>query len=74
MLVDIHIRRSDGSAGRLFDTIDRQPKLRRDGPWVEFDSEWFHVLTGVRAMILVTEERLKKIKRFRPIPARRVAE
>lgn len=60
MLIDVHERRPDGSPGHLFTTVEREPeyrkRTRRD--WVQFDNEWFPVLTGVRPFICVPPERL----------------
>lgn len=62
MLVDIHIRNADGSPGRLFDTVLREPIERKTGLWIVFDREMYKVLTGVRAMIVVPEYRVQHLK------------
>jgi hypothetical protein len=64
MLIDIHVRNADGSPGRLYDTVDREPnRNHRNAIWATYAGEEWPVLTGVRAFIVVPQEKLDQIKR-----------
>lgn len=58
---DIHERRPDGGVGRLLDTIDRVPDIRKTDSFVEFDGEMHKVMTGIRNFIIVTQERWARV-------------
>jgi hypothetical protein len=63
MLVDVHLRKEDGTPGKLFDTIDREPsRNHRNAIWITFDGEDWPVLTGVRPFIVIPEHRLTGIR------------
>ena len=59
--IDIHERRPDGAVGKLLDTIDRVPEIRKAGQFVEFDGEMHKVMTGIRNFIIVTTERWARV-------------
>ena len=58
---DIHERREDGAVGKLLDTIDRVPDIRKTDSFVEFDGEMHKVMTGIRNFIIVTQERWARV-------------
>ncbi|KAB0509629.1 hypothetical protein [Pseudomonas moorei] len=57
MQYDIHEQNPAGGPGKLLDTIDRVPDIRKTDSFVEFDGEMHKVLTGIRNFIIVTQER-----------------
>jgi len=58
---DVHAENPDGRPGKLLDTIDRVPDIRKAGQFVEFDGEMHKVLTGIRNFIIVTTERWARV-------------
>jgi hypothetical protein len=58
---DVHELHPDGGPGKLLDTIDRVPDIRKKDSFVEFDSEMHKVLTGIRNFIIVTTERWARV-------------
>jgi hypothetical protein len=61
MQYDLHARNEDGGPGKLLDTIDRVPDIRKTDSFVEFDGEMHKVLTGIRNFIIVTQERWARV-------------
>ncbi|WP_207285169.1 hypothetical protein [Pseudomonas sp. FW300-N2A2] len=61
MQYDIHEQHADGGPGKLLDTIDRVPDIRKKDSFVEFDGEMHKVLTGIRNFIIVTTERWARV-------------
>jgi len=53
---DVHAENPDGRPGKLLDTIDRVPDIRKTDSFVEFDGEMHKVMTGIRNFIVVTNE------------------
>jgi hypothetical protein len=62
MLVDIHIRNDNGTPGKLYDTVEREPIERKTGQWVVFDQVHYKVLTGVRPFIVIPPSALMGIR------------
>jgi hypothetical protein len=59
--IDVHAANPDGRPGKLLDTIDRVPEIRKAGQFVEFDGEMHKVMTGIRNFIIVTTERWARV-------------
>ena len=61
MLIHVHESRPDGTPGKLFSVIDREPRRKKNTiqEWITYDGEDFPVLTGAFGnFILVSAERL----------------
>lgn len=58
---DVHEQNTGGGPGKLLDTIDRVPDIRKKDSFVEFDGEMHKVLTGIRNFIIVTQERWARV-------------
>ena len=58
---DVHKQNADGRPGKLLDTIDRVPDIRKTDSFVEFDGEMHKVMTGIRNFIIVTQERWARV-------------
>ncbi len=72
MLIDVHERLPDGRPGKLFTTVEREPKFRKSTQtdWVKFGEESYPVLTGVRNFIVVPPEKLASVKQVIAVPLR----
>lgn len=61
MQYDVHEQNPIGGPGKLLDTIDRVPDIRKTDSFVEFDGEMHKVMTGIRNFIIVTQERWARV-------------
>lgn len=60
MLIDIHVRKDDGSPGPMIASIDAPKHLER----VTVAGKEYEVLTGVRRFIVVPQSEVRAIKEF----------